>query len=189
MLTIENAKIEKIYASTLQLVAEFGIHNTPMSSIARHSGVAIGTIYHYFKNKDALLNSLYLELKEDLIYAIMRDVKNTGSYKQNFLRLWQNYFDYLIKHPPILLFIEQSINTPIITSETRKSAEKTSFPLIDFFQAGIDTGTLKVQDVPTIIALVHGSVVSIAKMHISRQMKVRPADKLAIAGYSWKGLT
>lgn len=189
MIPAENSKIEKIYASTLQLVAEFGIHNTPMSSIARHSGVAIGTIYHYFKSKDELLNSLYLALKEDLINGIMHDVKNAGSYKQKFLRLWQNYYDYLVKHPPILLFIEQSINTPIITGETRKSAEKISSPLIEFFQSGIDTGSLKVHDIPTIMALVHGSVVSIARMRISGQMKIKPADKLAIAGYSWKGLT
>src|SRR5215218_6127000 len=56
------SKREAILDATLRLVARTGLHNTPISAIAREAGVAVGTAYLYFASKDELINELYLEL-------------------------------------------------------------------------------------------------------------------------------
>ena len=52
-------KKEAILKSTLELIKDNGFHGTPISEIARHAGVASGTIYHYFSSKDAIIITLY----------------------------------------------------------------------------------------------------------------------------------
>ena len=59
------SKRTDILNTTLKLVIEKGIHNTPMSLIAEKAGAGMGTIYNYFASKEELINALYLKLKED----------------------------------------------------------------------------------------------------------------------------
>jgi AcrR family transcriptional regulator len=54
----------------LELIAEKGFHGAPMSMIAEKSGVAVGTIYRYFENKDVLINTLYHELEEKIMVSL-----------------------------------------------------------------------------------------------------------------------
>jgi AcrR family transcriptional regulator len=100
-----NDKIQKIFKATFELIAEHGIHNTPMSVIIKKSGVAAGTIYHYFESKEALMNDLYISLKEELIGEIMKDYNSQTSYKDRFFSIWTNYYNYLVDNPDILSFI------------------------------------------------------------------------------------
>ena len=51
-----------ILRAALQLIAERGFHAAPMAEIAEKAGVAAGTIYRYFENKDILINELHPEI-------------------------------------------------------------------------------------------------------------------------------
>jgi AcrR family transcriptional regulator len=182
-----NEKIQKIFKATFELIAELGIHNTPMSAIIKRSGVAAGTIYHYFESKESLINALYISLKKDLIGNIMKDYNPQSSYRDRFFSIWKNYYNYLVENPNILSFIEQCSNTPLIREETKQEADTIASPLIDFLTFGVENGILKQDSIPLIISLINGSVVSIAKLHISGQLTVAEEVKLSVAEYSWKG--
>ena len=43
-----------ILETSLKLLSERGLHDTPMSMIVKESGVSTGTVYHYFENKGLL---------------------------------------------------------------------------------------------------------------------------------------
>ena len=58
-------KRDAILAAALRLITRFGLHNTPMSAVAREAGVAVGTVYLYFPSKEAMINALYLHVLED----------------------------------------------------------------------------------------------------------------------------
>jgi len=59
-------KREEIIRASLELIAEHGFHGSPMSMIADRAGVAAGTIYRYFENKDALIIALFGEIDEKI---------------------------------------------------------------------------------------------------------------------------
>ena len=63
-------KREAILGAALRLIARSGLHDTPMSAVAREAGVAAGTLYLYFSSKDAMINALYLEVLEDRSRAL-----------------------------------------------------------------------------------------------------------------------
>ncbi len=65
-------KRERILSAAVKVFAKNGFHATRVSEVAKAAGVADGTIYLYFKSKDALLVSLF----EDRITKLLTFMKN-----------------------------------------------------------------------------------------------------------------
>ncbi len=61
-------KRAQITEAAVEVFAEKGFHAARVSDIARRAGVADGTIYNYFKNKEDLLLSIFEE-KMDILLA------------------------------------------------------------------------------------------------------------------------
>ena len=87
------SKKEDILNTTLKLVIEKGIHNTPMSLIAEEAGVGMGTIYNYFASKEVLINALYLKLKEDEAEYMLKNSKSAMTVRQSFFFFLDKYFE------------------------------------------------------------------------------------------------
>ncbi|MFC4737496.1 TetR/AcrR family transcriptional regulator [Bacillus daqingensis] len=54
-------KYDKIIDAAVKVIAQNGYHHSQVSKIAKEAGVADGTIYLYFKNKEDILISLFEE--------------------------------------------------------------------------------------------------------------------------------
>ncbi len=54
-----NGKYEAILRAAAKVFAQSGYFNAKVSDVARTAGVADGTVYLYFKNKDDLLTSIF----------------------------------------------------------------------------------------------------------------------------------
>ena len=90
------SKREQILQTTLELITELGFHATPMSLIIKKSGVAAGTIYHYFESKEQLIDTLYNELKAEMGRAIIQDINEHQNYKDKFTTILKNLFYFFI---------------------------------------------------------------------------------------------
>ena len=56
-----NPKYKQIIDAAVIVIAENGYHQAQVSKIAKQAGVADGTIYLYFKNKEDILISVFQE--------------------------------------------------------------------------------------------------------------------------------
>ena len=65
-----------ILESAAEVVGEFGLR-VPTAKISQLAGVAEGTLFTYFANKDDLLNQLYLALKTELRDSFVADYPAT----------------------------------------------------------------------------------------------------------------
>jgi len=83
-------KRQQIIETTVQLVAEMGLYATTMALIIKESNVAAGTIYHYFKSKDELIQTVYYELREEMGKAFIQNMDNAMPYKEKFFLIWKN---------------------------------------------------------------------------------------------------
>src|SRR5215469_9680182 len=54
-----NGKYEAILRSAIKVFARGGFFNSKVADVAREAGVADGTVYLYFKNKDDILVSIF----------------------------------------------------------------------------------------------------------------------------------
>lgn len=73
-----NDKRERILEAALRVFAERGFYNAKVSEVARAAGVADGTIYLYFKNKDDLLIQLFEDRMDFLIQRLSEELERNG---------------------------------------------------------------------------------------------------------------
>lgn len=66
---IENLR-EQILNEAKKQLSEQGYEKTTIRSVAQECGIAVGTVYNYFKSKDILIASLILEDWNDCIQSI-----------------------------------------------------------------------------------------------------------------------
>ena len=67
-------KRERILHGAIRVFARNGFYSTRVSEIAEAAGVADGTIYLYFKNKDDVLISIFQDRLDALIRVLKREI-------------------------------------------------------------------------------------------------------------------
>ncbi len=72
-------KRNRILQAAIEVFSRKGFFNSKVSEIARASGVADGTIYLYFKNKDDLLISLFEEKMVEIVDDVKKRIQEGGS--------------------------------------------------------------------------------------------------------------
>ncbi|NER35934.1 MAG: TetR/AcrR family transcriptional regulator [Oscillatoria sp. SIO1A7] len=181
-------KKQRILDATMELIAENGLHATPMSQISKRSKVSAGAIYNYFPSKEALINHLYIELKKKLVNEIFRGYNIQAPYKERFFLIWRNWFNYFISNPMELSFIEQCYWSPVISEEAQKTSARYLATYIGFIAEGIESGHIKKIDTQLIVYLLYGSIVSTAKLHLSGSLDITDEYCDAAARTCWDGL-
>ncbi|QOJ27976.1 MAG: helix-turn-helix transcriptional regulator [Ignavibacteriales bacterium] len=77
MISQSNTKLDSIFRSALELFAENGIDATPTALIAARAGVANGTLFHYFKTKEELIQAIYSETRKEMLGAALAGLDET----------------------------------------------------------------------------------------------------------------
>lgn len=81
----KSEKYHKILNSAGAVFAEHGFYKATISQIAARAGVADGTLYLYFKNKDDILYQ-YLSFKTDVVFEKMNAAVANGIDAESKLR-------------------------------------------------------------------------------------------------------
>ncbi len=128
-----------ILETTLALISERGLYNTPMSLIAKTSGVSAGIIYHYFANKNELINELYKEIKLKYLHATLVDYSEDLPVKERFYSTWDNFMRYSLSNPTKVLFLDQFENSPLVKHVEEDFTEVVA-PFFQLFGQGLEEG-------------------------------------------------
>ncbi|MBD8068906.1 TetR/AcrR family transcriptional regulator [Bacillus sp. PS06] len=88
-------KYKQIIDAAVIVIAENGYHQSQVSKIAKQAGVADGTIYLYFKNKEDILVSLFQEKLGAFIETIQEEINIRSSAADKLLTLIENHFSQL----------------------------------------------------------------------------------------------
>jgi AcrR family transcriptional regulator len=111
-------KRSAILDAAVREIAKAGL-GAPTAKIASRAGVAAGTLFLYFANKEELLNELYLELKGEAYKKINANFPHKGNLGRRARHVWSSYLDWAIEFPEkrkvsVLLNVSD-----LITPETR----------------------------------------------------------------------
>ncbi|MCK6574508.1 TetR family transcriptional regulator [Myxococcota bacterium] len=109
-----NDKRERILDAAVQVFAQRGFFQARVSDIAREAGVADGTIYLYFKNKDDLLISLFEDRMEGIIARFRLELDRLSGPAERLHRFIVMHLD-LVEHQPQL--------AEVLTVELRQSSK------------------------------------------------------------------
>lgn len=88
-------KYKQIIDAAVIVMAENGYHQAQVSKIAKQAGVADGTIYLYFKNKEDILISLFQEKMGLFIEKIRVEIAGKSTANEKLLTLIEKHFSML----------------------------------------------------------------------------------------------
>jgi len=85
-------KYNAIIEAAVKVIAENGYHNSQVSKIAREAGVADGTIYLYFQNKEDVLVSLFRVKMGDFTASARQELKQLENPYEKLAKLISMHF-------------------------------------------------------------------------------------------------
>ncbi|GED02635.1 TetR/AcrR family transcriptional regulator [Bacillus atrophaeus] len=88
-------KYMQIIDAAVEVIAENGYHQSQVSKIAKQAGVADGTIYLYFKNKEDILISLFKEKMGQFIERMEEEIKEKQTAKEKLALVITKHFSLL----------------------------------------------------------------------------------------------
>lgn len=181
-------KREAVLNSTLSLVRQHGFHGTPMSQIAKHAGVAAGTIYHYFDSKETLINALYGRESRRLAEALLVGDDESITYETRFFRCMLNHYNYYLQNEDALFFLEQYTNSPYGKKYSELNHESHFEPVLRFYEYGRNKNFIKNIDVRLLTPTIKGTLVAAANFQLSQHIVFSEQDILEVIRIIWDGI-
>ena len=143
MRTKDDEKEAALFEATVKLVNEIGFASSSVSKIAREAGVSPATIYVYYKNKEDLLVSTYIEIKLNLSKAILSDFNDNLPIRDILRNVWFKMFEYISNNLEYYSFVEQFSNSPYSALVNKNEVDQYFDPLIKVLQRGIEQKIIK----------------------------------------------
>ncbi|WP_124071714.1 TetR/AcrR family transcriptional regulator [Filibacter tadaridae] len=91
----DKPKYKQIVDAAVIVIAENGYHQAQVSKIAKEAGVADGTIYLYFKNKEDILISVFREKMAIFVHNLQVILDNNKDTSDRLLKMIDNHFRVL----------------------------------------------------------------------------------------------
>jgi TetR/AcrR family transcriptional regulator, repressor of fatR-cypB operon len=152
--------------AALKLFAERGFHGVAVPEVAQAAGVGTGTLYHYFDNKQELVNELYrdakLKLRSHLLDGVKDpDIEVSGAAAAWFFELWRRFASYAREWPHGFKFLEMQDHIEYLDAESRQLELATLVPM--FLVAKRVHDKVGGTRVDVVIALMFGAFVGLVK--------------------------
>ena len=157
----------KIMDASIKLFVERGFHGTSTAEIAKTAGVATGTLFHYFKTKEELINRLYVYTKENMLNEISEQYDHKKTFKENIKPLWLKLVYFGINEHYKFQFILTFHCSPYITSLTREQIETYTESMLGIYKNGIEKQKIKEISFEMVLDYFWGNIVT-AVIHFGK---------------------
>ncbi|KAF2326630.1 TetR/AcrR family transcriptional regulator [Flavobacterium ginsenosidimutans] len=161
MRPLDPDKREKILNSAYVLTGRQGLASVTISGISKTAGVAAGTLYIYFKNKEEVVQLAYAAVEDKMTQAMYRDFDINLPVRQSLKQIYINMLNYRLNHYDETVFIDQYQQSGYIQLNFSKQLaeyEKQNKPLYDLLEKGQREGIIKALDAIILISFFDGAV-------------------------------
>lgn len=180
----------KILEGTLALVQDQGFQGFTISGLAKRGGFAVGTVYHYFKGKDEIIQELYHYVVE-MIYQKAQGSDDTAKeFKERFYTLWHSLLDLYSDKPAILRFFELYNNSTYYSPGPDFEQSKFYQWLMNFLSDGLSQRVLRPINLEMLTVMVLGNLITCSKIKImhGRKLKNKGIELEQMVDIVWEGI-
>ncbi len=183
-----NDKQKDLLAAALRLFVQYGFHGTPTSKIAKEAGVANGTLFHYYKTKEDLIVSLYIDIKTRMGEYIETKAISDKSAKKKFRNQFTAVIQWSLENQNEFYFIQQFHTSPfasLVPPEEIRMQLKKSCAQID---KAIKDKAIKNRDTNFILSLMTSHIFGINQYILKTQLTEKDQKKVIKDGFDmlWK---
>jgi AcrR family transcriptional regulator len=157
--------------------------------VATAAKVATGTLYHYFEDKQQLVNEVFRDAKLRLRAALLDGVADPdpdqpGAVEAWFLGLWRRLAAFARREPEAFRFLEMQDHVEYLDAESRAIELSVLAPV--FMVAKRVGDRAAVQRVDVVIALVWGAFIGLIKADRLGYLKLSDAGIDEAGPVAWR---
>lgn len=134
---------DQILEAALRLFTKQGFDATPTAQISKEANVSTGTLFHYFPNKNSILEQLYLSIKKELSAAVQKNDNRTIQTKQRLYTCLKSYIEWAKNNPQKAVFLDQFYHSANISQKVKQEAYEQFNWMKDIVKTAVQEGVLK----------------------------------------------
>ena len=188
MRTKDEKKKEALFEATVKLVNEIGFASSSVSKIAREANVSPSTIYVFFKNKEDLLVSTYVEIKRNMSKALLSDFDDTLPIRDIIKSVWFSTFKYISNNLEYYDFAEQFANSPYSDLVDKEALEKHFLPILKVMEQGIEQKIIKNVDRNFLVAFIFHPISRLANPRLCHGLEMTPENLETAFTMAWDAI-
>jgi AcrR family transcriptional regulator len=182
-------KRRSVLDAATTLFAQRGYHGTTVPDVAAAARIATGTLYHYFADKEQLVNEVYRDAKLRLRAALLDGlaspaIERPGALEAWFLELWRRLADFARREPDAFRFLEMQDHVAYLDAESRRVEIATLAPI--YAVASRVEAIAQQARADVIIALVWGAFVGLVKATRLGYLALEDAGIDAAGALAWR---
>ncbi|MBL0741687.1 TetR/AcrR family transcriptional regulator [Chryseolinea lacunae] len=164
----DELKEQAIREKAIEMIVKVGFDGLSMQKLAKAANVSPATIYLYFKNREDLLNQLYMTVDEVFTDNTLKGFDPEMSFEDGLWLQWKNRFNHHVKYPHHILFMEQFRSSPLVNHKDIKIT-KFKAAMESFFCNAIERGELREFPLEVFWAIAYGPLYTLIKFHMSKK--------------------
>lgn len=184
----DDIKQEALFEATVKLVNEIGFASSSVSKIAKQAGISPATIYIYFKNKEDLLVSTYIEIKKNMGRAVHEDFDDSLPIRDILKNVWFKLFEHIAKFPEHFQYSEQFSNSPYQTLVDRHEIERYFDPVINVLLRGIEQKIIKNVDFHILTAFIFYPIIALSNARVCLDFELNDANIETAFTLAWDAI-
>jgi AcrR family transcriptional regulator len=181
-------KRECILSAALQLFAEKGFHGTAVPEIAHKAGVAAGTIYRYFENKEAVVNAVYQRQKQMMLATVLDDFPYASEARAQIHHFISRTLSFAKKHPQAFQFLELHHHAPYLDAASREVETNVIAMANAFVEQNERSKVLRKAPEGVLASLVWGGVVGLVRAAWEKRTDLSPKSEAAFEEAIWAAI-
>jgi len=125
--------------------ARHGFHQSTISQIAREAGVADGTIYLYFKNKDDIMVNFFEYKTRDAFESFRKVVQGAGSAVDKLRALIGRHLDVFQRDPDLAVVYqaETHLRNRMCEDQIKEMSKVYRDIVVEILESGQAEGTMR----------------------------------------------
>jgi AcrR family transcriptional regulator len=97
----------ELLAAGRKLFGEQGLYDSRIEDLTRHAGIAKGTLYGYFGNKEELMAAVVTSALDELLGHVHRGAGAARTYPERLECVVQAHLDFYDANPDLMLILHQ----------------------------------------------------------------------------------
>ena len=184
----DDKKVQQIFDATLELVIKSGLAGITMCDISKAAGVATGTVYIYFKNKEELINELFTICRKESALFYFNDLQSSDNFETSFRKIFYNIVEYRKQYFNKSVFLNQYYHSPYVSEKKRQEAGQQLQPFYEVMDKGKKQGMARDYDNLLLLWFVIGCINEVIKGCHFRKKVVDESTIRNLYTMCWNGI-
>jgi Transcriptional regulator len=184
----DDKKEQQIFDATLELVVKSGLAGITICDISKAAGIATGTLYIYFKNKEELINELFTICRKESALFYFNGLQTADSFETSFRKIFYNIIEYRKQYFNKSIFLDQYYHSPYVSEKKRHEVSLQLQPFYEVMEKGKKQGLAKDYDNLLLLWYVVGCINEVIKGCHYRKKNVDEAKINKLYSMCWDGI-